>query len=347
MSTKQDMSFIHQTDLVYSWYQQGHMRTNKNCPKYGEEIESILKAVEPEIPKPPPRHMSEVPASQQLESPSFKKLLKMTSAETPESSEQLGSKKVLPLKLKCSSEKSLDRYISDPETGVKPAVKINKIILSNKMKLEDGQLETPKNILSARPPQDVSEADQPRKKLIIKQGKALNNVEEVRHSIGFGVDENFKKTKRMVELSGFDSYRKQDVRFYEEEIAAHSRVSGDRRFWEKEEKRRKDRLKEEKVKRMYEEERMEQQRQIEFLRYEEALMNGREWAKAKKKKKKRKDETDDYLEEMDVGDYDHRMEHRSRAVKKRPIADLGHYSADAGPYTKRRKGGEVTSYIMN
>ncbi|XP_068641331.1 transcription initiation factor TFIID subunit 1 [Aristolochia californica] len=340
--------------------QPGHMRTNKNCPKYGEEPEIQVKTTELENMSAK-TNVQDLPTPHQAEPPPLKKLIpkgttKMALVETPESSEKLSSKIVLPLKLKCgSSEKPQQKGVPSTETVPKSVSKINKIVFSNKLKPEEVLLEPEKQNLPGRAPAVEVEREQPRKKLIIKQTKGVNNVEQVRNVVGFGVDDEYKKTKRMVELAGVQSRGKQDLRILEEEILAERRANEERRFWEEEEKRRSNKaMKEAKARRIFEEEKRmqeERQRQIELRRYEEAMTREREEReereKAKKKKKKKKmkkkkpDVRDDYLEDARASRYDRRIPERERAAKKRPAVDLGRHAAEHGPQTKRRRGGEV------
>ncbi|XP_058086188.1 transcription initiation factor TFIID subunit 1 isoform X2 [Magnolia sinica] len=341
--------------------QLGHMRTNKNCPKYGEDpAESQVENMETESisGKAHPADASTQPQPK----PPIKKLVpkgltKMSLVEVSESVEKSGSKlqaKIVPLKLKCGSTDKLPekivlgpqtsdkQIVADTETGSKSLTKINKIIISSKLKSEDvpPEPQKPPSVV-IRPPVAI-DRDQPRKKIIIKQPKVINNVEQA--SIGSGVDEDFRRTKKITELSSFETHRKPDANFLVEEAA--NRKAFESRRWEEEEKRRKKQMmREEKARRLYEEERQlqeEQLRMTEMRRREEVMRKEREERqKAKKKKKKKPDFRDEYLDERTMYRNDRKKPDRDRAAKRRPAADLGRYAASFAPQTKRRKGGEV------
>lgn len=343
--------------------QLGHMRTNKNCPKYGEDLEIQVEAPEADktLGKP------SVDVSIQLQpKPPIKKLIpkaatKLALVETSEPVEKVGPKltaKIIPLKIKCGpSDKpheknlpvseSFDKQISaDTESGTKSHCKVNKIIISNKNKSEDGPVETPKPSVVIRPPVPV-DRDQPRKKIIIKQPKGITGVEKVKQTVDAGVDEDFRKTKKMIELSSFEVRGKKENRFPAEEAAKRKAVE-EGRLWEEEEKRRmKDKRREEKAQWIYNEGtrmREEQQKISEMKRYEETMRREREErqkAKKKKKKKKKPEFKDEYFEGHKAYRNDRRTLDRDRAAKRRPIVDLGRYAADYAPQIKRRRGGEV------
>lgn len=128
----------------------------------------------------------------------------------------------------------------------------------------------------------------------------------------------------------------------------------ERNWWEEEEKRRNaERIKEERARRIYEEERRfveERERFAELRRYEESIRKEREEeliqkAKKKKKKKKKPEIGDDYLQDYRAKRNDRRMPERDRGAKRKPGAELGKHSADYGPPTKRRRGGEVCTIL--
>ncbi|XP_038978627.1 transcription initiation factor TFIID subunit 1-like [Phoenix dactylifera] len=289
--------------------QLGHMRTNKNCPKYGEDAEtSELESVSGKS------NLPDAATQLQVKTPSKKLVPKMfakvAEADVTESVEKVGlnlQKKILPVKFKCGPadkpcEKNLsgihapDKQIVDPEAENKSTGKINKIIISNKMKSDDVQHEIQKPSVVIHPPVDP-EREQPRNKIIIKQPKVNTNVEQVNSAIDTGMDHDFRKIKKITELSSFEKQKKQESRQFPEETSKTNPIY-DRRLWDEEEKRRsKERIAEEKTRRMLQEERRmqeEHQRLFEARRYEESFRR-EEKAKKKKKKKKKPDFRDEYL----------------------------------------------------
>eukprot|EP00262_Sarcandra_glabra_P004087 TRINITY_DN15080_c0_g2_i1.p1 TRINITY_DN15080_c0_g2~~TRINITY_DN15080_c0_g2_i1.p1 ORF type:complete len:842 (-),score=235.15 TRINITY_DN15080_c0_g2_i1:38-2287(-) len=337
--------------------QLGHMRTNKNCPKYGEDTEIQVDSTDLENATKKP-HL-DVSTHPQPKVP-IKKLVpkaptKNALMETPENVEKSVSKsstKALPLKLKCGpSDRSYEnitpgaqtsdkQITADAEIGSKSVVKISKIKISSKMKSEDTQIELPKPSVIIRPPSET-ERNQSHKKIIIKQPKGIINVEQ-------GLEEKYTKATKMIHLSSFDKRKqKENKRFAKEN--AKMRVMEERRLWEEEEKRRsKERIIEERNMRIYEEERRmqeEQQRLYDIRMYEAAKRREREeWEKEKKKKKKKKKKVEvrnEYLEDSRISRNDRRIPERDRAAKRRPVVDLGRYAAEYAPQTKRRRGGEV------
>ncbi|KAF8413267.1 hypothetical protein HHK36_001243 [Tetracentron sinense] len=343
--------------------QLGHMRTNKNCPKYGEDLE--IQVERTDLEKASGKSLTLDPSALLQQKTPMKKLIaksatKIALVETTDA-ENFGSKaKVLPLKLKCSADKlpekitpgatqSSDKYVvSSAETGTKSVAKINKIIISNKMKPEDVQVESQKSSIIIRPPMET-DRDQPCKKIIIKRPKEIIDVDQFKEEVSTGL-EDYRKTKRMVELTSFEKHRKQETK-RSAEAAARRKAKEENRWWEEEEKRRNaEKMKEERARRIYEEERRmvqaEHQKLAEIRKFEEAMRREREEEereKAKKKKKKKKipEMRDEYLEDQRARRNDRRMPERDRAAKRRPMVELGSYGADYAPQPKRRRGGEV------
>ncbi|XP_007226511.2 BRASSINOSTEROID INSENSITIVE 1-associated receptor kinase 1 [Prunus persica] len=147
----------------------GHMRTNKNCPKYGEDQETHSDT--PDLDKADGKITALNPSNQAQQKTTTKKLVPKSAtkiAVVEASDVDVGlSTKVLPLKFKCgSTEKLPDKQAlgetesserpvaSDPETG-KPTFKVNKIIISNKMKPENAPVESQKPPIVIRPPTDT------------------------------------------------------------------------------------------------------------------------------------------------------------------------------------------------
>lgn len=393
------------------------MRTNKNCPKYGEDLEAQVETTEQE--KVSAKSSSLEQSAQLQQKTVTKKMIpkSATKMALPEASEAEKSNlkpKNLPVKFKCGSADRLPDKVapgtthapdqpasSDAETGSK-FVKVNKIIISNKTKPEDSQVESHKPSIVIRPPVETDkehfdshkpsilrrtpsdrdqveshkpaivirppaeadreqveshkpsivilppvdmDRDQPRKKIIIKRPKEIS-LDQVSQDGSTGPE--YRKTKKIVELSSFEKHKKPEVKHLYED-AAKRKAREDKRWWEEEEKRRNaERLREERAKRQYEEEmRMleEQERLAEIRKYEEVIRREREEEerqKAKKKKKKKMPEIrDDHLEDYRARRNDRRIPERDRSSKRRPVVELGRYGAEYAPPTKRRRGGEV------
>lgn len=371
------------------------MRTNKNCPKYGEDLETHIET--PDTEKASGKSTSVNPSSQSQPKAPTKKFIpksatKIALVETSEG-ENIGlNAKVLPLKFKCGpTDKLPDKLAlgvaqgsdrpttSDPETG-KSSVKVNKIIISNKMKNEDVPGESHKPPILIRPPSDAdkiqvesqrptivirppavadrdqveshkpfvvkrarseTEREQPHKKIIIKRPKEIIDVDQT--SQDGGTDFEHRKTRRIVELSSFEKHMKQES-VYLAGQPSKKKAKNDRRRWEEQERQRnEDRLREERARRLREEE--EKERLAEIRRYAAAIRREREeeerQKEKKKKKKKRPEMRDEYMEDPRARRFGKRMQERDRSAKRRPVVELGRYSADSGPASKRRRGGEV------
>ncbi|KAF3439487.1 hypothetical protein FNV43_RR17765 [Rhamnella rubrinervis] len=373
--------------------QLGHMRTNKNCPKYGEDLETHLET--PDVEKASGKSTSLNPAGQSQPKAPTKKFIpksatKIALVEASEGENVGLNSKVLPLKFKCGPTdkvpdklalgvaESSDRPVtSDPETG-KSSVKVNKIIISNKMKPEDVQVESHKASVLIRPPSDTdraqvesqrpsivirppantdrdqveshkpfvvkrppneTEREQPHKKIIIKRPKEIIDLDQI--SQDGGTDIEHRKMRRIVELS-FEKHRKQENVCLADK--ASKKTKNDRRRWEEQERRRnEERQREERARRLREEE--EKERLAEIRRYEAAIRREREeeerLKEKKKKKKKRPEIKDERIEDPRARRFEKRMQERDRSAKRRPVVELGRYSADYAPTTKRRRGGEV------
>ncbi|KAB1200081.1 Transcription initiation factor TFIID subunit 1 [Morella rubra] len=357
--------------------QLGHMRTNKNCPKYGEDLEANLETAD--LEKASIKLKSLDPSSQSQQKPQTKKLIsksatKIAIVEAPDDEKSSLKAKVLPVKFKCGSVDKLSDNLgveaalgldqpvtSISETG-KSIVKFNKIIIPSKMKADDADppkpsivIRPPTNTAKDQPeshrrslvirPQTETDRDQPQKKIIIKRPKEIIDVDQVSQDGSTGFE--YRKTKRIVELSEIEKHKKQENMFLTRE-SAKKKAREDRRWWEEQEKQRnEERLREERTRRLYEGEmRMleEQEKLAEIKRYEASIRREREEEerqKAKKKKKKKRPEVKEYLEDPRTRRNDKRMPERDRSAKRRPVVELGRYSAEYTPQTKRRKGGEV------
>jgi transcription initiation factor TFIID subunit 1 len=155
-------------------FQLGHMKTNKNCPKYGKEPETPVETTDLE-------KASRKSTSQDLLNVSQHKLQKKrmvsksaTKVEVSEG-EKSSLAKSLPVKFKCgSTEKFSDKpadgaadhsdqpttsdvrpVSSDIDTGSRSTAKVNKIKIFNKAKPENIQVESHKPSIVIRPPMDI------------------------------------------------------------------------------------------------------------------------------------------------------------------------------------------------
>lgn len=348
--------------IVYCFINQlGHMRTNKNCPKYGEDPETPIETAD--LEKASGKSNSLDPSAQSQQKPLTKNLVqkgatKITLPETPEGENSSSKAKLLPVKFKCRTAEEIpekttpeNTAISDQpassqaETGNKSIAKVSKVIISNKIRAEDVQVESHKPAVVIKPPADA-EKEQPRKKIIIKRPKEVC-FDQASHD--GSTDMEYRKTKKIVELSNFEMNKNLESVFIGEETT-RKKVTEEKRWWEEEEKRRNaERQKEEIARRRYVEMRMleEQERLTEIKRYEEAIRREREEEerqKAKKKKKKKTTEIrDDYAE-----DFKARRKwfpERDRNAKRRPAVESARYS-DHAPPAKRRRGGEVFLHAL-
>jgi len=352
------------------------MRTNKNCPKYGEDLEAQLESVDME--KAGGKSISLDPSGQPQQKGLPKKLIaksstKFVQVEAPEGEKSSLKSKVLPVKFKCSSTERLSdkSVIEAPQSSDKPvnsdsetakSGKVSRILFPNMVKTDDMQAESRKHTIAIRPPTDTSrgqvdshkrsiiirpptetDREQPHKKIIIKRTKEVIDQDQV--SPGENTGFEHRKTRRIVELSSFDKHRKQDT-IYSSEAVVKQKVKEDRRWWDEQDKRRnEERLREDRARRLHEEEmRMlkEQERLAELKRYEEDIRREREEEerqKAKKKKKKKAEFRDEYLDDHTSSRYDNRVLERDRSGKRRSVVELGRYAADYTPPTKRRRGG--------
>ncbi|KAL5705876.1 hypothetical protein ACHQM5_024110 [Ranunculus cassubicifolius] len=300
--------------------QLGHMRTNKNCPRYGEDLDTQVESVDSG------KHNFLDPPKTSTKKYIPKGAAKMA---TSENSEKAGSKsKVLPLKIKHTPVESQS---FDTDTGPRSVTKINRLVISNKPKFEDVQVETPKLVI--KPPT----MEKTRKKIIIKQPKVGHVKEESSNS---GMQESYRKTKKMSELSSFEKQRKQEGKRLAEEAAAKRRAIEERRLWV-EERRRVERLRAEEERILEEERIAEQQRLDEVRRYEAMLQEEQERQRFVKKKRKKEDY--EYMETPRSSRNEGRLPGRERSTKRRrSVLDLGKQSGEYAPQTKRRRGaGEV------
>ncbi|KAL2920839.1 Transcription initiation factor TFIID subunit 1 [Bienertia sinuspersici] len=332
--------------------QLGHMRTNKNCPKYREDSEAQVsnQDQEKELAKP----VSQDLPSQSQQKVSSKKLMTKILSEVNQNEALEGEKsssktKVLKVRY-AAADKVPDKgpllsfeqpSTSEAEAGNKSAPKVIKII-SNKMKSDDVQAESAKLNVVIRPPSETNKEHH--KKITIKQPKEVIHLDQ---SSQEGADKEYRKTRKMIELTGFGVNREQEAKPINEETLRKKRKEANR-MWEEEEKRRNvERIKEQEARRLYEEELREQDRLAELRKYEEDIRREREEEerrKANKKKKKTKrtiDLKDNYLEDLSAKRNNRLVPERERSAKRKTVADLGRHGAEFVPPTKRRRGGEV------
>lgn len=304
------------------------MRTNKNCPKYGEDKEDQHEVLEETSSQP---NLADVAGPSQPKTTAKKLIPKLSSktSVTAEPSEGVERVKPLPVKFKLGQpEKSLERNLSitvvsdnknlaDPSSEInKPAGKINKLIISNKPKLLE-DLQSPRPSIVIRPPAPADVLDSgPRKKIIIKQPR------DQYHTASGSARYEVRKMKRIAELAPPETNIEETADHYSE---------GSGLGWNQ------DPISEE------EQYREEQQRLYEARMYEEAKRKEEmERRKLKKKKKKKHDfKGDDYLKEHRTFKNESRRglgpPERDRSAKRRAVVDLVEHGSSA----KRRRGGEV------
>ncbi|XP_031489474.1 transcription initiation factor TFIID subunit 1 isoform X2 [Nymphaea colorata] len=340
--------------------QLGHMRTNKNCPKYGEEPEKHVENVERDDAsgKPPLETSALVPktTSKKLLSKSLNKVLLET-----ENAEKPGAK-LLPLKFKCSGvDKPNDKNVSEARIleNQKPATsdavdkgvaKISKIKLSSssKMKSEDIQTEPSGTALSIQKPAEMDKSQRP-KKIIIKQPKIVAEMEKLPSKMVVEMKQQSLKKEKKSEMLNLDKLQKKESKRLAE--VAVSRKIVEERSWEREERLRKEELEREEArqKKMFEETKRkmrEQQERIaaECKRYSEARSRDvvtHKKGKLKKKKKKLPQLGDVRVDDQTLNSKERRIPERDRAAKRRPLPEVGRHALDHIQQTKRRRGGEV------
>ncbi|CAA6659835.1 unnamed protein product [Spirodela intermedia] len=329
--------------------QMGHMRTNKNCPKYGEELETA------EVESVPSKSHPSEAVTQLLPKTANKKLAKTEASEGAERPAIKAPVKILPLKFKYGPpETQLEKISPGPQFretdsleyrngGAQPSKKIKKIIISNKTKSQDTQQEVQRPAVVIRIPAE-SDRDQPRKKIIFKQTKGASNQETIGQTPEMGVDDGFRKIKKITELASTETPSKHPTPWLADEVRKGKSTGGRKSLKEEEKKKRKERINEERNRRMLEEERQiqEQQRLLEIKRYEDAEWEDKQKEVKKKEKKKKKPLLkDEYAEEFRASRSDRRIPERDRAAKRRAVVDLVRDAAEYAPPTKRRRGGEV------
>ncbi|XP_062012780.1 transcription initiation factor TFIID subunit 1-like [Rosa rugosa] len=336
--------------------QHGHMRTNKNCPKFGKDLKAHIETpdVENVLGKSIPLNSS----SRFQQKTTTKKLIPETVIDVEGSGvENLGpTSKVVPLTFKVAlGEKFPDKQApgetesyrnpvtSDLEAG-NPAVKVSKIIISNKTKPGEGSVESHKPPIGIWSPTDIDrghvKSQKPLPTIVIRPPATTvgDQVESQKPSVA-----KLPLVEAHKEQHHQKRHEKQNSMYFSIE-AVKKKARDDRRLREEQEKRRI----EESTRRLYDNEiRMakEQERLAELKKYEAAIKQEREEELQKVKKNKimnrRPQINDDYLEDSRTRTFGKRMPQRNQGAKRRPTVDLGSYGGDYAPTTKRRKGGEV------
>ncbi|TVU08311.1 hypothetical protein EJB05_41711 [Eragrostis curvula] len=318
--------------------QLGHMRTNKLCPKYGEDPDTLeldANSVKSNTP--------DVASHGQTKTP-FKRLITKVSSDVTETEGSgIDKTKSVPVKFKCGApDKSLERnmslsgsVVSDKRTmdvsEFRSTGKANKLVIPNKMKSDDYPPDTPKPSVVFRPP--AEEKDIPRKKITIKQPKGL---EQQRHVELRSVQEPIRKTRKIVELSSFeDKIREDDHWFAGEPSQMNSPI--DRRLALEGKGRSKPLMENGQSWRDFEEQReISQQRLIDARIYASREEDHQKAKKKTKKKKNHEFRDDDVLDHRPYRN-DRRVPDRHGGAKRRTPNDVVEYA----PSAKRRRGGEV------
>lgn len=314
--------------------QLGHMRTNKLCPKYGEDPE--MSEIDANSVKSNP-----MDTVNHLQTKTPKRLITKVSSEVTETEgpEGIEKTKSVPVKFKVGAPaKSLERnmsvsgsLVSDKlvlnVTDYRSTGKVNKVVIPNKMKSDDYPPETPKPSVVFRPP--AQEKDVPRKKITIKQPKG---VDQQRHVEPWSGQEPTRKTRKIVELSSFEEKNQEDHWFAGEPSQMDS--SRERRLG-LEGKRSKAIMENDKPWSDFEEQRLMSQQRLVEARMNSSREDDHQKAKKKNKKKKKHEFRDNDLLDHRPYTNDRRAPERHRAVKRSAPADLIEYAP------KRRRGGEV------
>ncbi|PPE02912.1 hypothetical protein GOBAR_DD00072 [Gossypium barbadense] len=321
--------------------QLGHMRTNKHCPKYGEDPETQVEATE--LEKTPGKSTSLEPSGQSQLKMMKKKLItksatKIAVVEASEGEKSSTNTKALPLKFKCSTDRPSDKLTSggtqssdipvtsDPENGAKSAAKVSKIIISNRAKPDEMQVESHNVPVVIRHQVDIDrgQAESHKKSIVIKPPTNMERDQVEPHKPSVVIRPPADKDK--------DQPQKKIIIKRPKEIIDLDQLSQEGGTYPE-------------ARKLYEEEMRlleERERFAEITRYTEDIRREREEEerqKAKKKKKKKAEIKEDYLEDYRTRRNDRRAPERDRGAKRKPV-ELGRYGAEYVPPTKRRRGGE-------
>ncbi|XP_075494271.1 transcription initiation factor TFIID subunit 1-like [Primulina tabacum] len=333
--------------------QLGHMRTNKNCPKYGEDPETRVETTDLGKLSAKSNFIDQAESSQQksLSRNIFpKNVTKVVGFDVTEDDKPTSKAKTL--KVKCgatdkfseTSQGSDKQIISDYDTGNKETVKVNKIIFSNKTKPEDLLVEPHKPSIVIKPPVEA-DRDQHRKKIIIKQPKEIVNLDD--SYLDGSLDFDYRKTKKIVELSSFDMRKEHEIKtFYEE--PSRTRGAESNKWWEEEKRRKPERQQEERSKRL-EKVRNTEEQPAYIMMYANGIRREREeeeelkkaTARAKKAKKRSHEIMGDYSDDVPPRRNDRRIPEKDRMVLRRPPSEYVKHAPEYPQPSKRRRGGEV------
>ncbi|VAI93220.1 unnamed protein product [Triticum turgidum subsp. durum] len=316
----------------------GHMRTNKLCPKYGQDPEtSGLDVIS--YRSNPLDEASHV----QTTKPPGRRLVAKVSSEVPETEGPDCIEKIKPVRFRCGApEKSLERnmsvagsLVSDKLTmdanDLRSTGNVSKIKICSKTKSEDYPPDTPKPSIVIRL-RAKAEKDVPRKKVIFKQPEGhVGQLTAIENRSG----QEPRKLRKISELPSFKENIRENDGWYAGEPCQmnssqdrlgldgnrKSKVVGSDESWSA--------FKEQRV---MQEQRLIQARMQEVSREEELQKS-----KRKNKKKKRHEFRDDDVLDHRPYRNDRRVPERDRATKRRTPADM----AENAPSAKRRRGGEV------
>ncbi|XP_003560349.1 transcription initiation factor TFIID subunit 1 isoform X2 [Brachypodium distachyon] len=311
--------------------QLGHMRTNKLCPRYGEDPETLeMDALDV---------VSHVQAKTQ-----GKRLVAKVSSEVPETEGPESIEKIKPVKFRCGApEKFLERnmsvagsLVSDKSimdaTDLRSTGKVSKIKICSKVKSEDYPLDTPKPSVVIRPPAE-SEKDVPRKKVIIKQPKGHVDLQR---ALEISSSQEPKKIRKIAELSSFEKKNREDDHLYAGE-PSQMNSSTDRLGLEGNRKNKEVLGGDESWRAFKEQRERQEQRLIEARIYEANREEELQKAKKKSKKKKKHEFRDDDVLDHRPYRNERKVPERDRTAKRRTPADMTEFA----PSAKRRRGGEV------
>jgi transcription initiation factor TFIID subunit 1 len=312
------------------------MRTNKLCPKYGEDPEtSEMDAISF-------RHNPlDVVSHVQTKAPG-KRLLAKVSPEVPETEGPESIEKIKPVKFRCGPpDKFLERNmsvagssVSDKRTmdatDLKSTGKVGKIKIFNKIKSEDYPPDTPKPSVVIRPPAEA-EKDAPRKKVIIKQPKG--HVDQQR-AIDIRSGQEPRKIRKIAELSTLEKANREEDHWFAGEP---SQMNSSGRLGSEGNRKNKVMGNDESWRAFQEQRERQEQRLIEARMYEASREEELQKAKKKNKKKKKHEFRDDDVLDHRPYRNDRKVPERNRAAKRRTPADMTEYA----PSAKRRRGGEV------
>ncbi|VAI93212.1 unnamed protein product [Triticum turgidum subsp. durum] len=287
------------------------MRTNKLCPKYGEDPEtSEMDAISY---RPNPLDVASHGQTKTL----GRRLVAKVSSDVPETEGQESIEKIKPVKFRCGApEKSLERNMS-----------VAGSLVSDKLTMDATDLRSTGKVSKIK----IFKKDVPRKKVIIKQPKG--HVDQLR-AVEVRSGQEPRKIRKIAELSSFEKNSRDDDGWYAGE-PSQMNSSRDRLGRDGNRKSKEVMGGDESWRAFKEQRERQEQRLIEARIYsrEEELQK----AKKKSKKKKKHDFRDaDILDHRPYRN-DRKVPERDRASKRRTPADMTEYA----PSAKRRRGGEV------